>query len=133
MLQIFPQSDRDLIGVQSEMQRLTFLASTSDFEETVRLSQALLHRYGKFTMHSRLVDSHIYVIKKWVVDYLQKVRKASILSNYPNYEKIDNFYSAERFIFHAEGRIDPVHREEAIVPSIIACNRWREGVVHGQC
>lgn len=66
-------SDRDLIGVQPDTQRLTFLASTSDFEETVRLSERLLHRYGNFTMHSRLVDSHIYVIKKWVIDYLKQV------------------------------------------------------------
>lgn len=59
--------------MQPVTQRLTFLASTSDFEEIVPLSKALMHRYGKFTMHSRMVDSHIYVIKKWVVDYLHKV------------------------------------------------------------
>lgn len=68
-------SDRDLIGIQSDTQRLTFLASMSDFEETVRLSQTLLQRYGHFTMHSRLVDSHIYVLKKWIVDYLYKVNQ----------------------------------------------------------
>lgn len=65
--------DRDLIGIQPITQRLTFLASTSDFEETLRLPYHLLHRYGNITMNSRDVDSHIYVMKKWIIDFLSRV------------------------------------------------------------
>lgn len=65
--------DRDLIGIQSDTQRLTFLASASDFEETLNLPYHLLHRYGNITMHSRLADSHIYIIKKWIVEFLSHV------------------------------------------------------------
>ncbi|XP_031633810.1 translation initiation factor eIF-2B subunit gamma-like [Contarinia nasturtii] len=63
--------DRDLIGIQPGTQRLAFLASTSDYDETLNLPYHLLHRYGHITMHSRLIDSHIYIIKKWVIDYLK--------------------------------------------------------------
>lgn len=66
----FLPTERDLIGVQPNTQRLTFLASTSDFEETLNLPYHLLHRYGNITMNSRLIDSHIYVIKKWVIDFM---------------------------------------------------------------
>lgn len=65
--------DRDLIGIQPNTQRLTFLASSSDFEETLNLPYNLLHRYGKISMHSRLTDSHIYIMKKWIVDFLSQV------------------------------------------------------------
>lgn len=66
------KQDRDLIGIQPNTQRLTFLASSSDFEETLNLPYNLLHRYGKISMHSRLTDSHIYIMKKWIVDFLSQ-------------------------------------------------------------
>lgn len=70
MLGIFQFSERDLIGVQPGTQRLTFLASTSDYEETLDLPYHLLHRYGHMVMNSRLIDSHIYIMKKWIVEFL---------------------------------------------------------------
>lgn len=65
--------DRDLIGIQPKTQRMTFLASTSDFEETLDLPYHLLHRYGQITMQSQLVDSHIYIMKRWIIDYMTQV------------------------------------------------------------
>lgn len=62
--------ERDLIGIQASTQRLTFMASTSDYEETLDLPYHLLHHYGEMTMNSRLIDSHIYIMKKWIVDFL---------------------------------------------------------------
>lgn len=56
--------------MQPGTQRLTFLASTSDYEETLDLPYHLLHRYGHMVMNSRLVDSHIYIMKKWIVEFL---------------------------------------------------------------
>lgn len=49
------------------------MASTSDFEEELNLSYHLLHHYGHTIMHSRLIDSHIYIMKKWIVDFLNRV------------------------------------------------------------
>ncbi|XP_076758003.1 eukaryotic translation initiation factor 2B subunit gamma [Xylocopa sonorina] len=62
--------ETDLIGICNETGRLIFLASASDFEETIRISQTLLKRHPSFTIHSKLMDSHLYVIKKWVLDFL---------------------------------------------------------------
>lgn len=66
--------ERDLIGIHPDSERLLFLASTSDFDEEFVISGHLLRKNEKMNIHSRLVDSHIYVMKKWVIDYLTKVR-----------------------------------------------------------
>lgn len=69
----FDRLDRDLIGIQPKTQRLTFLASASDFDETLALPYHLLHRYGNMTMNSQSIDSHIYIIHKWIIDFLNHV------------------------------------------------------------
>lgn len=71
---LYFKPDRDLIGIQPKTQRLTFMASTSDYDEELNLSYHLLHHYGNIVMHSRMIDSHIYVIKKWIIDFLNQVR-----------------------------------------------------------
>lgn len=65
--------ERDLIGVHPDTKRFLLLASTSDFEETMSVNAHLLRKNGKMTIYSRMVDSHIYVMKKWVLEFLQKV------------------------------------------------------------
>lgn len=50
------------------------MASTSDYDEELNLSYHLLHHYGNIVMHSRMVDSHIYIMKKWIIDFLNQVR-----------------------------------------------------------
>lgn len=91
------KQERDLVGINHTNDRLLFLASTSDFEETMslpgnyshyimslqiltlfffcrmKLPAHLLRSNGRVTIHSGLVDSHIYLIKKWVVDFLASV------------------------------------------------------------
>jgi len=59
-----------LVGINSENDRLLFLASTSDFEKTMTLPAHLLRSHGKVVIHSGLVDAHIYLVKKWIVDFL---------------------------------------------------------------
>lgn len=65
--------ERDLIGIHPDTNRLLFLASTSDFEESMSVNAHLLRKNGKMTIFSRLVDSHIYVMKNWVLDFLKQV------------------------------------------------------------
>ncbi|XP_076180185.1 eukaryotic translation initiation factor 2B subunit gamma isoform X2 [Ptiloglossa arizonensis] len=62
--------ETDLIGIDNKTGRLIFLASASDFEETINISQTLLKKHTSFTIHSKLMDAHLYVINKWVLDFL---------------------------------------------------------------
>lgn len=65
--------ERDLIGISMDDQRLLFVASTSDFDEVVQLPGHLLRRNQRFKVYSRLLDTHIYLMKKWIIDFLDKV------------------------------------------------------------
>lgn len=62
--------ETDLICINEYTKRLILLASASDFEETMNFSQRLLRRDTNFTVHSKLLDAHLYVISKWVLDFL---------------------------------------------------------------
>jgi translation initiation factor eIF-2B subunit gamma len=62
--------ETDLIGIDNNTGRLVFLASASDFEETINISQKLLRKHTSFTIHSKLMDAHLYVINKWILDFL---------------------------------------------------------------
>ncbi|XP_057318108.1 translation initiation factor eIF-2B subunit gamma [Microplitis mediator] len=62
--------ETDLIGIDNKTNRLVFLASASDFEEDLHISHKLLQKHTNFTMYSKLLDAHFYVISKWVLDFL---------------------------------------------------------------
>ena len=62
--------ERDLIGIDNETGRIVFLASASDFEETINMSHKLLKKHSNFTVYSKLLDAHLYVISKWILEFL---------------------------------------------------------------
>lgn len=62
--------ERDLIGIHPETNRFLFFAAVSDFEERLNLPGHLLRKHGRITIHSRLLDGHVYLLRKWVVDFL---------------------------------------------------------------
>jgi len=62
--------ERDLIGIDNETGRIVFLASASDFEDTVNMPVRLLKKHSNFTVFSKLLDAHLYIINKWVLDFL---------------------------------------------------------------
>jgi len=63
-------AERDLVGLDAETSRLVFLASISDFDDTVSMPRRLLRKHPHISMFSQLTDAHLYVIRKWVIDYL---------------------------------------------------------------
>ncbi|XP_046979408.1 translation initiation factor eIF-2B subunit gamma [Schistocerca americana] len=71
--------ERDLVGIETKTSRLLFLASASDFEDSVTLPRALLRKHPRFSVYSHLIDSHIYVLKKWICDFLKAEKSFSTL------------------------------------------------------
>ncbi|KAG6446427.1 translation initiation factor eIF-2B subunit gamma [Manduca sexta] len=67
--------DRDLVCIDKETERLVFLASASDFEEQVTIPRLLAKKFNTLSMYSRLLDAHVYVLKKWIVNYLVETDK----------------------------------------------------------
>lgn len=71
--------DRDLVCIDKETNRLVFLASASDFEENVRIPRLLMKKFSSLSMYSRLLDSHVYVMKHWVLNYIVEMDKFTSL------------------------------------------------------
>lgn len=65
--------ERDLIGVHSETHRLLFMASSSDFDDIVNINGHFMRKNQRIIMYSRINDSHIYLMKKWTLDFLKEV------------------------------------------------------------
>lgn len=64
--------EKDIIGYDSKTSRLLLMASASDYEETIALSSSLLFKCSNLILCSKLLDSHMYVMKRWLVSYLVK-------------------------------------------------------------
>lgn len=71
--------ERDLVGIDAQTNRLIFLASASDFETELTLPKSLVRKHPNIVIRSNLVDSHIYVMKNWILTYLQHETNISTL------------------------------------------------------
>lgn len=71
--------ERDVIGVDPTTNQLVLLASASDFEENLPFQLNLLKKHGKIKLMSKLLDSHLYVINHWVIDYLASEQSISTI------------------------------------------------------
>lgn len=71
--------ERDLIGIDLNTNRLVFQASSSDFDEFVSFSKKLIRKHPNITIFSRLLDSHFYIIKHWVLNYITHEKSFSTI------------------------------------------------------
>lgn len=71
--------ERDLVGLDEETGRLVFLASASDFDEDFEIPRVLIQKHNSVKIYSRLLDAHVYILKKWVLDFLVEQVKFSTL------------------------------------------------------
>lgn len=62
--------ERDLIGVHPETNRLLFMGAMNDFEDQLKLPGHLLRKHERLIVNSQLLDGHVYVMRKWIVDFL---------------------------------------------------------------
>lgn len=64
------RGEKDIIGIDSSSGRLVLLNSEADFEEEIPMKLSLLRRNPVIQVYSNLVDGHVYIMKKWLLDYL---------------------------------------------------------------
>ncbi|KAH8394793.1 hypothetical protein KR222_006032 [Zaprionus bogoriensis] len=69
--------ERDMIGIHPATQRLAFVFAASDCEDTLNIQRHLLKNKGQLDVYGRLMDAHVYVLKKWVINYLQRKENIS--------------------------------------------------------
>ncbi|XP_022918324.1 translation initiation factor eIF2B subunit gamma [Onthophagus taurus] len=71
--------EKDIFGLDPKTNRIIFLASASDFETDVPLKRALLSKHRQILAYSNLVDSHVYIIKNWILKYLKHEESISTI------------------------------------------------------
>ncbi|XP_073977354.1 eukaryotic translation initiation factor 2B subunit gamma [Rhodnius prolixus] len=73
------KSERDFVGVDPKTSRLVLLASASDYEEELPLKCSLARKYGRICLNSKLLDAHLYIIKRTLCHYLAYNKTLSTL------------------------------------------------------
>ncbi|XP_067143632.1 translation initiation factor eIF2B subunit gamma [Centruroides vittatus] len=71
--------EKDIIGINNCNGKLVLLNSEADFEEEIPMKVSLLKRNPIIHMYSNLMDGHVYIMKKWIVDYLSNNESISTL------------------------------------------------------
>ncbi|XP_058959487.2 translation initiation factor eIF2B subunit gamma-like [Pocillopora verrucosa] len=67
----------DYISIDSRESRLLFFATEADLDEILVIRKPLLKRYPCINIVKNLMDAHLYIIKKWIVDYLAENKSIS--------------------------------------------------------
>merc|ERR1712013_708588 len=56
-----------LIGLSGD--QICLFTAEADVEETVRVRSKVLASHPRVTVHSGLQDCHLYIMKRWILDY----------------------------------------------------------------
>ncbi|KAK2138031.1 hypothetical protein NP493_9098g00001 [Ridgeia piscesae] len=72
--------ERDIVGLDSTGNRLLFLSSEADIEEEViPVKRRFLKRHPLMNLHTRLMDGHLYLMKRRVLDLLAEESSISTI------------------------------------------------------
>ena len=76
--------ERDLVGLDLQTPRLVFLVSeadlTSENEEELSIRKSVMKHFPQINVQGNLLDAHLYVIKKWVCDYIAENRYVQLIT-----------------------------------------------------
>jgi translation initiation factor eIF-2B subunit gamma len=74
------ENDNSLyVAHETTHHRLLFVKSAIDVHESLDIRTSLLWRYPRMNLSMSLQDSHIYIFKRWVVDFIRRNEKISSL------------------------------------------------------
>jgi hypothetical protein len=68
-IRIIYHLESDIIGMDLETNRLLYLNTVGDVEE-IEVKKSIAEKFPKITWTTKLQDAHLYIMKKWLVDYL---------------------------------------------------------------
>lgn len=66
---------KDIIGLDEKGQRLLLLTAEADIEEALSIRTSLLRQHPFIKIQTRLMDAHMYILKKWVIDFLSDTKE----------------------------------------------------------
>jgi len=62
------KKEKDLVCLDGD--RLCLLTAEADVEEEISVKNKILRQHPRITVRSNLQDAHLYIVKKWVCDYI---------------------------------------------------------------
>jgi hypothetical protein len=65
-----PVIERDIVGIMDDSQELVFMASEADLDDELVIPTSTLDKFPNFKLLTWLVDCHLYIVKKQVLDKL---------------------------------------------------------------
>ncbi|XP_070564371.1 translation initiation factor eIF2B subunit gamma-like isoform X2 [Ptychodera flava] len=74
------QVQKDIVGLDDKSEkgrRVVMLESEADVEETITVKVSLLKKYPRINMKTTFLDAHLYIMKKWIVDFVAEHRSMS--------------------------------------------------------
>lgn len=69
------------LGIDKRTNQLLFSESEVDAEDGIRINMRMLWNHPKMSFSSNLHDAHLYVMKKWVIDFVVSNEKISSLKD----------------------------------------------------
>jgi translation initiation factor eIF-2B subunit gamma len=64
------KKERDLVGLASS--QLCLFKAEADVEDEISIANRILRAVPRMTVHTNLQDAHLYILTKWVCDFLIK-------------------------------------------------------------
>jgi len=74
-----PKLEKDFVGLDPHTSRLVSITSEADLDTSLNIRRSVLKRYPNILLHSKLMDAHLYVMKKWVVDFISDNRNITTI------------------------------------------------------
>ena len=71
--------ERDLIGLSGDTHLCLFTAEADVEEDEVRMGAKMMRSVGAFTVNTNLLDGHLYIMRRWVCDYIISDRNISTI------------------------------------------------------
>ncbi|XP_004363534.2 eukaryotic translation initiation factor 2B [Capsaspora owczarzaki ATCC 30864] len=72
------EGTRDFIGIDAESKRLLYFAAEADVDEDFKIRKAVLMRYPRMDVTTKLLDGHFYIFRRWILDFLMEERHQHI-------------------------------------------------------
>lgn len=73
------QEEKDIIGIDNLNGKLLLLNSEADFDQEIPIRVSLLKKNPVIHVYSNLMDGHVYIMKKWIVEYIANNENISTL------------------------------------------------------
>nr|ADD38394.1 Translation initiation factor eIF-2B subunit gamma [Lepeophtheirus salmonis] len=93
------KKERDIIGLdKSHHNQICFLSSEADLEENLTLKRSLLKEHSRISFHTNLNDAHLYVVEKWVLDFLSAKKGMSTVKGELFPHLVKKQFSSKTFV-----------------------------------